>query len=89
MIRVLTCLTFEHDLRLVAVAGVICFFSSLSAITLFHRARAAKGRGRAAWVVAAGFAAGSGIWATHFIAMLAYDPGSRFRTTLASPSCLC
>ncbi len=25
--------------------------------------------------MAAGFAAGSGIWATHFIAMLAYDPG--------------
>jgi PAS domain S-box-containing protein len=30
---------------------------------------------RTTWIIAAGIAAGSGIWATHFIAMLAYDPG--------------
>ncbi len=27
------------------------------------------------WIIAAGLAAGFGIWATHFIAMLGYDPG--------------
>lgn len=75
MFRVLTCLTDAHDLRLVVVAGLVCFLASLVAINLFHRARATHGRVRALWVATAGIAAGMGIWATHFIAMLAYDPG--------------
>ncbi len=75
MFRVLTCLTTEHDWRLVVVAGVVCFLASLAAISVFRRARAASGRARAIWIVAAGATAGIGIWATHFIAMLAYDPG--------------
>src|SRR5262245_15618088 len=33
------------------------------------------GRARAFWIGLAGAATGCGIWATHFIAMLAYDPG--------------
>src|SRR5215471_14419760 len=75
MFRVLTCLTTEHDWRLVVVAGVVCFLASLTAVSLFHRARASAGRPRAIWIAAAGAATGCGIWATHFIAMLAYDPG--------------
>ena len=75
MFRVLTCLTTEHDLRLVALAGLICFLASFAAISLFHRAGAAHGRTRAIWIMTAGTATGCGIWATHFIAMLAYDPG--------------
>jgi len=75
MYRVLNCLATEHDWRLVLVAGVICFFSSLVAVNLFHRARANAQAMRLTWVLAAGLATGSGIWATHFIAMLAYDPG--------------
>jgi methyl-accepting chemotaxis protein len=75
MFRVLTCLTAEHDWRLVIVAGLICFLSSMVAINLFHRARATAHTVRLNWIMAAGIAAGSGIWATHFIAMLAYDPG--------------
>ena len=75
MFRVLSCLTFEHDLRLVGLAGIVCFLASLAAINLFHRAVATKGRTRAVWLGTAGAASGCGIWATHFIAMLAYDPG--------------
>ena len=75
MYRTLTCLTVEHDWRLVILAGFVCFLASLAAIILFHRARAAAGRARAVWLVTAGTATGCGIWATHFIAMLAYDPG--------------
>jgi diguanylate cyclase (GGDEF)-like protein len=74
MFRVLTCLTSEHDWRLVALAGMVCFLASLCAITLFHRARATQGRARAIWILMVGTATGCGIWATHFIAMLAYDP---------------
>jgi diguanylate cyclase (GGDEF)-like protein/PAS domain S-box-containing protein len=75
MYRVLTCLTTEHDLRLVVLAGLICFLASFAAISLFHRAGAAQGRARSLWIMTAGTATGCGIWATHFIAMLAYDPG--------------
>ncbi|HMK81840.1 MAG TPA: PAS-domain containing protein [Xanthobacteraceae bacterium] len=76
MFRVLTCLATEHDLRLVVLAGIVCFLASLSAISLFNRARATRGAARAAWVAGAGVATGFGIWSTHFIAMLAYDPGT-------------
>ena len=65
----------EHDLRLVVIAGMICFLASFTAIDLFGRARALAGRERAVWLLAAGAATGCGIWATHFVAMLAYDPG--------------
>jgi diguanylate cyclase (GGDEF)-like protein/PAS domain S-box-containing protein len=75
MFRVFDCLTTEHDWRLVALAVVVCLLASLTAINLFHRARQTSGRARALWICTAGFATGCGIWATHFIAMLAYDPG--------------
>ena len=75
MDRILNCLTTQHDWRLVVVAALICFLSSLVAINLFHQARVAARGARIGWILAAGLAAGSGIWATHFIAMLAYDPG--------------
>jgi methyl-accepting chemotaxis protein len=75
MFRVLTCLTVEHDWRLVGVAAVVCLFASLAAINLFNRARATAGRARAIWIIAAAVATGFGIWATHFVAMLAYEPG--------------
>src|ERR1700745_211492 len=75
MFKVFNCLTAEHDWRLVLLAVLICFLTSLAAINLFHRARAASGRTRLAWLTTTGVATGCGIWATHFIAMLAYEPG--------------
>jgi methyl-accepting chemotaxis protein len=75
MFRVFTCLITQHDWRLVVIAGLVCFTASLCAIGLLRRSRRSLGRLRAIWVVIAGCAAGFGIWATHFIAMLAYDPG--------------
>jgi diguanylate cyclase (GGDEF)-like protein/PAS domain S-box-containing protein len=75
MFRVFTCLTETHDLRLVALAGAICFLASFAAVTLLRHAGTARGRMRAAWIVISAFASGCGIWATHFIAILAYDPG--------------
>jgi len=60
----------------VVLAGLVCLLSSLVAVSLFHRARAAhdRVRSRHSWLLLAGAATGCGIWATHFIAMLAYDP---------------
>ena len=75
MFRVINCLSGAHDLRLVALAGFVCFFASFVGINLLGRARATQGHTRLAWLALAGLATGCGIWATHFIAMLAYEPG--------------
>jgi NO-binding membrane sensor protein with MHYT domain/methyl-accepting chemotaxis protein len=75
MFRIFNCLTNEHDWRLVIVAALICLLASIVAVSLFHLARQSWGRQRAIWIGTAGLATGCGIWATHFVAMLAYDPG--------------
>jgi NO-binding membrane sensor protein with MHYT domain len=75
MFRVFACLTYEHDLRLVAVAALICLLASLVAVGTFQLARDSQGRQRAVWITSAGLSTGVGIWATHFVAMLAYEPG--------------
>jgi diguanylate cyclase (GGDEF)-like protein/PAS domain S-box-containing protein len=75
MFQVFNCLTTEHDWRLVALALGVCLLASLTAIVLFHRAQVKHGQARLIWLGVAGCAAGFGIWATHFIAMLAYSPG--------------
>jgi diguanylate cyclase (GGDEF)-like protein len=75
MYRVISCLSEEHDLRLVALAVFVCCLASFVGIKLLGHARASKGRARAGWLALAGIAAGCGIWATHFIGMLAYKPG--------------
>ncbi|UFW46946.1 MULTISPECIES: bifunctional diguanylate cyclase/phosphodiesterase [Bradyrhizobium] len=76
MYQVLYCLTDEHDWRLVALGGAVCLLASAAAISLFHRARAARGSARVAWIALDAAVAGCGIWATHFIAMQAYGPGA-------------
>src|SRR5215831_6140883 len=75
MFRVMTCLTGSHDLRLVALAGIVSLFASFAAVNLMRRAIATEDADRWIWIATAGAATGCGIWATHFIAMLAYDPG--------------
>jgi diguanylate cyclase (GGDEF)-like protein/PAS domain S-box-containing protein len=74
MFQVYTCLTVDHDWRLVVLAGAVCFLASAVAISLFHRAQATIGRAQLVWLSLDAAAAGCGVWATHFIAMLAYDP---------------
>ncbi|MBB4374788.1 diguanylate cyclase (GGDEF)-like protein [Bradyrhizobium sp. cir1] len=75
MFRVFSCLTAEHDWRLVVLAGLVCFVASIVAVSIFHRAIATRVRTRWIWIAIAGAAIGYGIWATHFVAMLAYEPG--------------
>jgi NO-binding membrane sensor protein with MHYT domain len=75
MFRVYSCLTVEHDWRLVLLAGLVCFVASIVAVSIFHRAVASRAWARVIWIAIAGAAIGYGIWATHFVAMLAYEPG--------------
>ncbi len=73
MFRVYYCLTVEHDLRLVAVAALLCALSALAASSLVRRAKVAERGRQPAWLLFAGFVTGTGIWGTHFVSMLAYE----------------
>jgi diguanylate cyclase (GGDEF)-like protein len=73
--KILTCITTLHDLWLVALAAAICVFGSFISVRLFLRSRARGAGAPAAWVFLGAVAAGSTVWCTHFVAMLAYRPG--------------
>jgi signal transduction histidine kinase len=75
MYRVITCLTEQHDLWLVGVALLVCLFSWAGALFVLERVVVAGERHRHAWLLLAGATAGIGTWATHFISMLAFNPG--------------
>ncbi len=75
MYRVWACLTQQHDIALICGAVLICAVSCLAALILLERAAMRSGALRRVWVGLAVCAFGSGTWATHFIAMLAFDPG--------------
>jgi diguanylate cyclase (GGDEF)-like protein/PAS domain S-box-containing protein len=75
MYSVLTCLTTQHDFGLVLLAGLICLLASHVAVLLVERGRRSEGPARWIWLAVAGASGGFGIWSTHFIAMIAYDPG--------------
>jgi diguanylate cyclase (GGDEF)-like protein len=72
MERVLSCIFLQHDLRIVAIAAAICLLACFTTFLLVEQVRREPGRRRHLWLVAAAFVSGMGIWATHFIAMLAY-----------------
>jgi NO-binding membrane sensor protein with MHYT domain len=76
VVRVLyTCIVGQHDLRLVGIAALICLFACFTSIGLFFHASEATGARRLKWIVAASVVFGAGVWATHFVAELAYRPG--------------
>jgi diguanylate cyclase (GGDEF)-like protein/PAS domain S-box-containing protein len=74
MLTVYDCIVSEHDLRLVALAALVCALASLTAVNLLHHVRRSDRSSRIAWLGIAAVSTGFGIWATHFIAMLAFSP---------------
>jgi NO-binding membrane sensor protein with MHYT domain/two-component sensor histidine kinase len=76
VLRTIDCLTQQHDYRLVVLALIVCALGSYAAITLLNHVRTAQGRARWGWLAATAVANGFSIWATHFIAMLAFSPGA-------------
>jgi hypothetical protein len=75
MFKVYNCIADAHDLRLVGLAALVCVLASFAAINLLHHARKSAGRMQAVWLGVSAISTGFGIWATHFIAMLAFTPG--------------
>jgi diguanylate cyclase (GGDEF)-like protein/PAS domain S-box-containing protein len=75
MLKIYNCIATAHDLRLVGLAAVVCVLASFAAINLLCHARKSGGYMRGVWLVVSAISTGFGIWATHFIAMLAFTPG--------------
>jgi diguanylate cyclase len=75
MLTVYDCIMTAHDLRLVGLAAVICALASTTAIGLLQHVRRSTGHMRLIWLAVSAASTGFGIWATHFIAMLAFSPG--------------
>jgi diguanylate cyclase (GGDEF)-like protein len=75
MYRVLSCLTVQHDYRLVALAAAICAVAALASFNIYSQVAVSHGFRRASLLLLTGVCSASGIWATHFIAMLAFDSG--------------
>ncbi|QOY92388.1 response regulator [Massilia sp. UMI-21] len=61
---------YEPSLVLLSILAAI--FASYTALSLAMRVRQAQGLARRAWMAGGAFAMGSGIWAMHFIGMLAF-----------------
>jgi signal transduction histidine kinase len=75
MLRVYGCITEQHDLRLVALAALICLLACYTALSLMTRARETDTARSLGWLSAAATVFGAGVWATHFVSMLAFRPG--------------
>ena len=69
----------SHDPKLVLLAAAICALGSFITLFLFAQAREMHGQGRGGWLFLAGFAAGAVMWTTHFVALLAFQPGHQHR----------
>src|ERR1700736_1460052 len=75
MLKVYNCIATAHDLKLVALAAIICALASFAAMNLLRHARKSSGHMRGVWLAVSAISTGFGIWATHFVAMLAFTPG--------------
>jgi diguanylate cyclase (GGDEF)-like protein len=72
MFRVIECVAFEHDGWLLSLAVLVCIATTLTSFLMFATANSAEGRRNVTWAALTGISTGAGIWATHFVAMLAY-----------------
>ncbi|MGE0861436.1 MAG: EAL domain-containing protein [Gammaproteobacteria bacterium] len=70
MLRVLDCLRLDHDPYLVLLAAAICCFGTIASMVVATRAM--RGEHATLWMALLAICAGSSVWATHFLAMLAY-----------------
>jgi PAS domain S-box-containing protein len=68
-----TTLTGVYDYRLVALSVLIAVLSSWAALDLGGRVTAARGWLRLLWLTGGSLAMGMGIWAMHYVGMLAFS----------------
>ena len=74
MLKVLGCVAYKHDLRLVALSAVICLLGCFTTTTLMARANDASRARSHRWLAFAAAVFGCSVWSLHFVAMLAFTP---------------
>ena len=74
--RVISSIIAGHNLWLVCLAAVVCIAGSTVTVRLLERAMRTEGLQRSGWLFQAASAGGSSVWCTHFVAILAYQPGT-------------
>ena len=72
MSDVALCIVNDHDPWLVALALCIGMFGAVATAQLVARLGSVKGARSYGWTILASVAAGTTVWCTHFIAMMAY-----------------
>ncbi|MGK2911503.1 MAG: bifunctional diguanylate cyclase/phosphodiesterase [Sphingobium sp.] len=75
MFRVIECIWTQHDHVTVALAAMIWIIGSLAFFLALEQAHQCRQDRRALWLAIGALAGGLGVWATHFVAMLAYKGG--------------
>ncbi|WP_299848662.1 EAL domain-containing protein [uncultured Roseovarius sp.] len=75
MYRVFACITQEHHYGMLVLAVIVCVVGSCLSILLSRRMIHASDRRKLLQLSLTSIIGGATIWSTHFIAMLAYDPG--------------
>ncbi|UGQ48709.1 MHYT domain-containing protein [Massilia endophytica] len=63
----------RYDPSLVLISIAVAIFASYTALSLAGRVRQSSGSSVHAWTIGGAFAMGSGIWAMHFVGMLAFE----------------
>ncbi|HSW21041.1 MAG TPA: MHYT domain-containing protein, partial [Ramlibacter sp.] len=62
----------RYEPPLVVISILVAVLASYTALALAGRVRHAKRGGAVPWIIGGGFAMGTGIWAMHFVGMLAF-----------------
>jgi signal transduction histidine kinase/AmiR/NasT family two-component response regulator len=75
MFAAVYCIAHQHSPWLVALAAAVSVVTMATALRLLKMASRADPPQRWALLMFGGACGGAGAWATHFIAMLSYDPG--------------
>lgn len=74
MLKVYSCVTQDHDPRLLLVAVALCLLAQLTSFVLAGDLRRMNGVNAPRWLLVLAFITAMGIWATHFVSMLALQP---------------
>jgi PAS domain S-box-containing protein len=73
--KVFLCIATQHNWWLVVLAATVCVLATLATFYLYSKVPPFPAWKRWAWIGMTGLVAGSGIWTTHFVAMLAFKTG--------------
>lgn len=74
MIKIIACITVQHDISLVILAGVLCLSGSWVTARLYGQAQDRPRPAALPLYMTAATIAGVSIWCTHFVAMLGFRP---------------